>query len=72
MDLNQDLNLSDNNKSDNYSKLIDKVFSCVNDHLMILFNQMLSSADDKLFDLAEKSKSNEEQMQYMISMDIFF
>lgn len=71
MELNQDLNLSDNNKSDKYSKLIDKVFSCVNDHLMILFNQMLSSADDKLFDLAEKSKSDEEQMQYMDCTRIF-
>ena len=71
MDLNQDLNLSDKSKSDKYSKLIEKVFSCVNDHLMVLFNQMLSSADDKLFDLAEKSESNEEQMQYMDCTRIF-
>ncbi|NOQ88489.1 MAG: DUF1631 family protein [Gammaproteobacteria bacterium] len=68
---NLDLNLSENNKSANYSKLIDKVFTCVNDHLMVLFSQMLSVADDKLFDLAEKAKSDEEQMQYMDCTKIF-
>ena len=71
MDLNQDLNVSDNNESDKYSKLIDKVFTCVNDHLLILFNQMLTTADDKLFDLAEKSNSNEEQTMYMDCTRIF-
>ena len=71
MAVNPDLNLSNSNKSANYSKLIDKVFSCVNDHLVVLFDQMLSTADDKLFDLAEKATSDEEQMQYMDCTKIF-
>jgi len=53
------------NESIKYSKIIDKVFSSVNDHLLVLINQMLNTADNKLFDLAEKATSDEEQMKYM-------
>lgn len=60
-----------NNESLKYSKIIDKVFSSVNDHLMVLMNQMLSSADHMLFDLAEKAKTDEEQMKYMDCTRIF-
>jgi hypothetical protein len=55
----------------NYTKVIDKVLTCVNDHLLILINQMLNSADHKLFDQAEKAKSDEEQMKYMDCTRIF-
>ncbi len=71
MDLNQTNNLAISKKSPDYSKLIDKVFACVNDHMMILFNQMLSSADEKLFDLSEKCTSNEDQLKYMDCTRIF-
>ncbi len=71
MDSNQTNNRAANNKSPDYLKLIDKVFACVNDHMMILFNQMLSSADDKLFDLSEKCTSNKDQMKYIDCTRIF-
>ncbi len=38
---------------------------------MVLINQMLSSADKKLFDLAEKAISNEDQMRFMDCTRIF-
>ncbi|VAW51737.1 hypothetical protein MNBD_GAMMA05-50 [hydrothermal vent metagenome] len=60
-----------NMDSTKYSKIVDKVFSCVNDHLMILISQMLNSADNKLFDLAEQATSDEEQMKYMDCTRIF-
>jgi len=60
-----------NMESTKYSKIVDKVFSCTNDHLMILINQMINSADNKLFDLAEKATSDEEQMKYMDCTRIF-
>jgi len=59
------------NESIKYSKIIDKVFSSVNDHLLVLINQMLNTADNKLFDLAEKATSDEEQMKYMDCTRIF-
>jgi len=60
-----------NLESTKYKKIVDKVFSCVNDHLMILINQMLNSTDNKLFDLAEQATSDEEQMKYMDCTRIF-
>jgi len=65
---NNDLSNKDSGK---YKKIIDKVLDCVNDHLLVLMNQMLSSADNKLFDQAEKAKSDEERMQYMDCTRIF-
>ncbi len=70
MGLNQDTSVQ-NNESLKYSKIIDKVFTSVNDHLMILINQMLNSADNMLFDLAEKAATDEEQMKYMDCTRIF-
>lgn len=55
----------------NYSVVIDKAFNCVNDHLLILMNQMLTSADEKLFDQAEKAKNDEERMKFMDCTKIF-
>ena len=71
MELNQDVSTQDSDSSVNYSKIIDKVFNCVNDHLLILMNQMLTSADDKLFDQAEKAQNDEERMKFMDCTKIF-
>ncbi len=71
MALNQHITSSDSNQSSKYSKIADKVLSCANEHLMILINQMVSSADKKLFDLAEKATSNEDQMKFMDCTRIF-
>lgn len=71
MAFNQQVATQQKKGSDKYSKIIDKVFSSTNDHLMILLNQMLSSADKKLFDLAENSTSNEDQMKFMECTQIF-
>ena len=68
MPLNQAVTSSDNKQ---YSKIADKAFSCVNEHLMILISQMLNSADKKLFDLAEQATSDEEQMKFMDCTRIF-
>jgi len=65
------LSLTDTDSSKKYSKVIDKVFTCVNDHLLVLMNQMLNTADDKLFDQAEKARSDEERMKYMDCTKIF-
>lgn len=62
---------SGKNNTGKYNKLIDKVFTCVNEHLLILMNQMLHTADGKLFDLSEKAESNEEQIKYMDCTRIF-
>jgi hypothetical protein len=71
MPLNQAVTSSDNNQSSKYSRIADKAFSCVNEHLMILISQMLNSTDKKLFDLAELAKSDEEQMKFMDCTRIF-
>ena len=71
MTLNQQVTSSDGNQSSKYSRIADQAFSCVNEHLKILINQMLNSADKKLFDLAEKAKSDEEQMKFMDCTRIF-
>ena len=54
-----------------FTKVIDQVFTCTNDHLLILMNQMVNTADKKLFDQAEKAGSDEEQMKYMDCTRIF-
>jgi len=69
--LNQQVSSSDNNQSSKYSRIADKAFSCVNEHLMILISQMLNSADKKLFDLAQQATSDEEQMKFMDCTRIF-
>lgn len=54
-----------------YKSVIDKVFNCVNDHMLVLMNQMLTSADEKLFDQAEKANNDEERMKFMDCTKIF-
>ena len=71
MELNQDASTKDCKEPVNYSKIIDKVFNSVNDHLLILMNQMHTSADDKLFDQAEKANNDEERMKFMDCTKIF-
>lgn len=71
MELNQDTSSQGCKVPVNYSKIIDKVFNCVNDHLLILMNQMLTSADEKLFDQAEKAQNDEERMKFMDCTKIF-
>jgi hypothetical protein len=71
MTLNQQVTSSDSDQSSKYSRIADQAFSCVNEHLKVLINQMVNSADKKLFDLAEKAKSDEEQMKYMDCTRIF-
>ena len=71
MTLNQPVTSSDNKQSSKYSRIADKAFSCANEHLMILISQMLNSTDKKLFDLAEKATSDEEQMKFMDCTRIF-
>ena len=71
MGLNHDNSKQASKTGVNYKRVIDKVHNCVNDHLLILMNQMLTSADDKLFDQAEKAKSDEERMKFMDCTKIF-
>ena len=75
MELSQDVTTQTGSQSgrqiDKHTVLIDKIFSCTNEHLMILIKQMLDTADKTLFDLAEKSTSDDEQMKYMDCTRIF-
>ena len=70
MTLNQQVT-SERKQSSKYSRIADQAFSCVNEHLKILINQMVNSADKKLFDLAEQARSDEEQMKFMDCTRIF-
>ncbi|HEB81701.1 MAG TPA: DUF1631 family protein [Gammaproteobacteria bacterium] len=63
--------INTNKKTPNYAIVFNAVFTCVNDHMLTLMNHMLSTADKKLFDLAEKAENNEEQMRYMDCTRIF-
>ena len=67
----QDSTSSANKSTDSYKNIIDKVINCVNDHVLVLMNQMLTTANDKLFDHADSAKSDEERMKYMDSTKIF-
>lgn len=69
--ISQNNTASGNDDSNKYKKIIDKVLDCVNDHLLVLMNQMLTSADNRLFEQAEKAKSDEERMQFMDCTRIF-
>ena len=72
MALNQiALSSSGSNQSSIYTGIADKAFSCVNEHLTILIAQMLNSADNKLFDLSQQAKSDEERMKFMDCTRIF-
>ena len=72
MALNQTaLSSSDSKQSSIYTGIADKAFTCVNEHLTILIAQMLDSADNKLFDLSQQAKSDEERMKFMDCTRIF-
>ena len=71
MSSNQQTSAQSVNESVEYGEVVDKIFSCANDHLMILITQLLNSADMKLFDLAQQAKSDEERMKYMDCTRIF-
>lgn len=71
MQTHQDSTSQAKEPSNKYSKIIGKVFTCVNDHLMVLMERLLVTADDKLFDQSEAAKSNEERMMYMDCTKIF-
>ncbi len=50
-------NVTTSNGSSKYSSLINNIFVCVNDNLLMLMNQMLTAADRKLNDKAEQGSS---------------
>lgn len=54
-----------------YKKIIDKIFTCVNDHMLLLVDRMLVTAEENLLDLSDKSKSDDESNMYMHCMQIF-
>ena len=64
-------NVITGNDSSKYSILIDKIFNCVNDHLLTLMNQMIITADGKLHEKAEKAKTEEERMKFMDCTQVF-
>lgn len=59
------------NVANKYKNVIDKVFHCVNDHMLILMNQMLTTADNKLFDQADKATNDDDRMKFMDCTRIF-
>ncbi len=71
MKTNRQVTAQYDSEPDRYSKIIEKIFTCTNEHLMTLITQMLNTADHKLFDLAEKAITDEEQMKYMDCTRIF-
>ncbi|MBL4712051.1 MAG: DUF1631 family protein [Gammaproteobacteria bacterium] len=71
MSIPRDLGATSINNTSVYLKTADGVLSCVNHHLMILIDQMLTTADHKLFDLADSANSDEERMKYMDCTRIF-
>ncbi len=48
-----------------YNTLVENLYTCLNEHLIILINQMLKTAGDRLFRLSEKASSNKKQMLYL-------
>lgn len=69
--ISQDTTNADGSSPDRYKNVIEKVINCVNDHMLVLMHQMLTSADDKLFDQAEKAENDEERMKFMDCTKIF-
>ncbi len=52
-------------KAVNYSLLVEKIHTCLNEHLMTLMNQMLNTAGDVLFNLSEKAELDNKQMFFL-------
>jgi len=53
------------NASENYAPLVENIHTCLNQHLMILMNQMLNTAGDVLFNLSEKADLDNKQMFFL-------
>ncbi|NOR41693.1 MAG: DUF1631 family protein [Gammaproteobacteria bacterium] len=60
-----------NSQTDNYSNVIEKIVDCANDHLLMLMNQMLTSADKKLIEQADKKSSDIERAKFMNCTQVF-
>jgi len=60
-----------NSQTDNYSNVIEKIVDCANDHLLMLMNQMLTSADKKLIEQADKKNSDIERAKFMNCTQVF-
>jgi hypothetical protein len=60
-----------NNQDSNYTKVIDKIFNCVNDHLLMLMNQMLNSADKKLIEKADATDCETERAKFTNCTQVF-
>ena len=71
MQSNQNVSTTETSASPNYKKIIDKVFTCVNDHMLILIDRMLVTADEQLLDKAEKSKSDKKKQATWIVQGFF-
>ncbi len=64
-------NATTGNGADKYAILINKIVKCANDHLSILMNQMLSTADEKLKAEADKAGTEKDRMKYMDCTRVF-
>ncbi len=53
-----------------HAQLVENIYTCLNEHLLILMNQMLNTAGDTLFNLSEKASSNEKQMLYLDTIQL--
>ena len=51
-------------KSINSSRILDKVFTLANEHLLILMNYMLNTADTRLIEQADKVEDEKEKVKY--------
>ena len=51
-------------KTVNYSRILDKVFTLTNEHLLILMNYMLNTADIRLIEQADKVDDEKEKIKY--------
>ncbi len=76
MDMNQNTQQCNDNvdigtNSMSYSKVIDAIFDCVNGHLLMLMDQMLSSADEKLIEQADKTSSESERAKFINCTQLF-
>ena len=65
------IDVDNNNQDSNYTKIIDNIFNCVNDHLLMLMNQMLNSADKKLIEKAEAADCETERAKFINCTQVF-
>jgi len=59
------------NQDSNYTKIVDNIFNCVNDHLLMLMNQMLNSADKKLIEKADATDCETERSKFINCTQVF-